>query len=145
MLFSASRQAGVRFAVLLEKRFALAARKRKSSVARRKRLKKCPAALANPLRPPQQRRRTQLQHPQRLIRVPRQLFKAVIRNLPPEIIAGHILDFVRFVEHHRRIFRQDAAEIVMLQRQIREKQMMIHDDQVGFVRPARASRSGNTR
>ena len=42
---------------------------------------------------------------------------------------------MRFVEHHRRIFRQNTAEIILLQRQIREKQMMIHDDQVGILRP----------
>ena len=31
-----------------------------------------------------------------------------------------------------RIFRQNTSEIVLLQRQIREKQMMIHDNQIGF-------------
>ena len=39
---------------------------------------------------------------------------------------------MRFIKNNRRIFRQDAPEIVLLQRQVREKQMVIHDDQVGL-------------
>jgi hypothetical protein len=111
-----------------------ASRERKPPVACREAIKKCPVALANALRPPQECRRPQMRQPHRLIRVPRQLFKSKIGNLPPKIIAGHILHLVRFVKHYRRIFRQYAPEIILLQRQIREKQMVIHDNQVRILR-----------
>src|SRR5713226_2604696 len=75
-----------------------------------------------------------MQHAQRLIRIARQLFEPVIRNLPPEIVTGHVFHFVGFVENHCRVFRQDASEIVLLQRQVRKKQMVVHDDQVRFLR-----------
>ncbi len=75
-----------------------------------------------------------MQQAQRLIGIARQLLEPEIRYLPPEIIAGHVFHFMRFVENHRRIFRQDAAEIVLLQRQVRKEQMVIHDNQVGFLR-----------
>src|SRR6266852_3543687 len=129
------RQRVVAFAMLLQKRLALLSFEWIAPIPRRKRLEKCPAALANPLRPPQQRRRPQSQQPQSLVRVSRQLLKPVIRNLPPKIIAGHVLHLVCFVKHHRRIFRQDASEIVLLQRQVRKKQVMVHDDQIRFLRP----------
>src|SRR5256884_4560971 len=47
---------------------------------------------------------------------------------------------MRFIEDHGRIFRQDAAEVVLLQRQIREEEVMVHDNQVGFLRPLVHSR-----
>ena len=50
----------------------------------------------------------------------------------PKIIAGDVLDFVRLVEHHRAVFGKHAAEIVLLEREVGEKKMVIHDDQVGF-------------
>src|SRR5256885_116993 len=104
-------------------------------IPRREPIKKRPALFPDSLRAPQQSRRTESEHSQCDVRVPRQLFKSVVRNLPPKIIAGHVLHFVRFVKHHRGIFRQDAPEIVLLQRQVREKQMVIDDDQVRFARP----------
>src|SRR5882762_5926 len=74
-----------------------------------------------------------MQQAQRLIGIAGQLFEPEIRNLPPEIVAGHVFHLVRFVENHRRVFRQNAAEIVLLQRQVCKEQMMIYDDQVGFL------------
>ena len=68
-----------------------------------------------------------------MIGVPGQLFKAVIGNLAAEVIAGHVFDFVGFVENDGGIFRQDAAEIVLLESQVGEKQMVIDDDEVGFL------------
>ena len=50
--------------------------------------------------------------------------------MPPEVIAGHVFDLVRFVEYDRRILRQNAAKIVLAQRQVGEKQMMIDDDHI---------------
>ena len=38
---------------------------------------------------------------------------------------------MRFVEHDGGIFGKDAAEVVLLEREVGEKQMVIHDDQVG--------------
>src|SRR5256885_12294216 len=69
-----------------------------------------------------------MQQAQRLIGIAGQFFESEIRNLPSEIIAGHVFHLVRFVEHHRRIFRQNAAEIVLLERQVGKEQMVIHDD-----------------
>ena len=75
-----------------------------------------------------------MQQPQRLVRVPRQLLEPEIRNLSPEIFARHVFHLMRFVEHDGRILRQNAAEIVLLQRQIGKEQMMVDNDQVGFFR-----------
>src|SRR5438876_9144396 len=74
-----------------------------------------------------------MQKAQRLVRIARQLFEPEIRNLPPKIIAGYVFHLVGFIENYRRIFRQDAAEIVLLQRQVRKEQMVIDDDQVSFL------------
>ena len=41
---------------------------------------------------------------------------------------------MRFVENHRGVLRQDAAEIVAAQREISEEKMMVHDDQIRFRR-----------
>ena len=43
---------------------------------------------------------------------------------------------MRFIKHHSGIFRQNAAKIIVLQCQIREKQMMIDDDQIRIARPS---------
>ena len=64
--------------------------------------------------------------------VARQLVETIIGNLPAEIIAGDILDFVRLVENYRAVFGKHAAEIILLEREIGEKKMVIHDDQVGL-------------
>ena len=42
---------------------------------------------------------------------------------------------MRFIENDGGIFGQDRAEIVLADGEIGEKEMMIDDDQVGFVRP----------
>ena len=47
---------------------------------------------------------------------------------------GHVLDLVGFVEDHRGVFGDDAAEVVVLYRQVGEEQMVIDDDDVAFVR-----------
>src|ERR1700682_5585285 len=39
---------------------------------------------------------------------------------------------MRFIKYHRRILRQDAAEVVLLEGEVRKKQMMIYDDQIRF-------------
>ena len=39
---------------------------------------------------------------------------------------------MRFVENHGAVFGKHAAEIVLLERQVGEKKMVIHDDQVGL-------------
>ncbi len=41
---------------------------------------------------------------------------------------------MRLVEDHRRVFRQDAPEIILLERQIGEEEMMVHDDKIGVLR-----------
>jgi hypothetical protein len=64
-----------------------------------------------------------------------QLLEAVIADGDAEILPGYVLDFVRFVEHHRVIFGQDAAFGItilqhLLQRQIGEEQVMVDDHDV---------------
>ena len=119
--------------MLLEKSVALVAGKRKTAVARRKRIEEGAVLLANSLGAAQNRGRAELEEPQGLIRVPGQLFETVIGNLAPEVIAGHVFDFMGFVEDHGGVFREDAAEIVVLEGQVGEKQMMIDDDEIGFL------------
>src|SRR5258708_20242164 len=75
-----------------------------------------------------------MQQAHHLIGIARQLLEPEIRNLPSEIVAGHVFHLVSFIEYHRRVFRQDATKIVLLQRQVRKKQMMVYDDQIGFLR-----------
>ena len=70
-----------------------------------------------------------------MIGIAGQFFESEIRNLPSEIIAGHVFHLVCFVEHHCRIFRQNAAEIVLLERQVGKEQMVIHNDQIGLFGP----------
>src|SRR5882757_5407539 len=109
--------------MLLKERLALVSFEGISSIPRSENIEKSPATLANPLRSPQQRRRSQMQQPHADVRIARQFLETVIRNLPAKVIAGHVFHLVRFIEDHRRIFRQNAAEIILLQRQVGEKQM----------------------
>jgi hypothetical protein len=39
---------------------------------------------------------------------------------------------VGFIEHNSRILGQNATEIVLLQSQICEKEVVIHDDEIGI-------------
>ncbi len=41
---------------------------------------------------------------------------------------------MRLVKHHGGVLGNDAAEVLVLHRQVREKQVMIHDDDVALVR-----------
>ncbi len=121
--------------MLLKERLALVSFEGIPSIPRGENIKKSAAALANPLRSPQQRRRSQMQQPHADVRIARQFLETVIRNLPAKVIAGHVFHLMRFIENHCRILRQNAAEIVLLQRQVSEEKMMIHDDQVRFLGP----------
>src|SRR5579862_4680538 len=130
-----ARQLLITFQVPLEKRAALSLLKRKAPFALRKSFKETVPSLTHPAQIPPKLRRRNLQHPQRVLRVARQLVEAVTRNLPAEIVARHILDFVRLVEHHRRILRKNRPEIVLADRQVRKKERVIHDNQIRFLRP----------
>ena len=57
-----------------------------------------------------------------------------------EVFPDHIFDFVRLVEHHRGVLRDDAAEVLVLHRQVREEKVMIHDDDVALHARAGAFR-----
>ena len=98
-------QSVITFAMLLKEGFALVSFERISAVACRERIKKCSAALANPLRFSQQRRGPEVQQPHANVGVARQFLETIVRNLPAKIVAGHVFHFVRFVKHHRGIFR----------------------------------------
>ncbi len=60
----------------------------------------------------------------------------VVADAHAEVFAGHVFDLVRFVEHHGGVFGNDAAEIVVLHRQVGEEQVMIDDDDVALMRAA---------
>ena len=68
-----------------------------------------------------------------MVRIAGQFFKTVIGNLAAEVITGHVFNFVGLVENYRGVFRKDAAEIVLLQGKVGEKQVVIDDDEVGFL------------
>ena len=64
-----------------------------------------------------------------------QFLEPVVAYRNAEILAGHLFDFVRLVENHRMIFGQDAAFVVfVLERQVREKQVMVDNDDVALLR-----------
>src|SRR5262249_40194477 len=58
-------------------------------------------------------------------------FKAIVGNLAAEIVARDVFHFMRFIENDGGIFGKDAAEVVLLEREVGEKEMVIHDDEVG--------------
>ena len=63
-----------------------------------------------------------------------QLLKLVVAHADAEVSSRDVFDLVRFVENHRGVLRDDAAEILVLHRQVREEQVMIDDDDVALVR-----------
>ncbi len=111
----------VRFAVAFEERLAFGRAEGEASLAFRKILEECAAAFAHAHQVLAQRRGFDPQHAQQIFRIARQFFEAVARNLAAEIVARHVFDFVRFVEHHGRIFRQDRAEIILANGEVGEK------------------------
>ena len=52
-----------------------------------------------------------------------------------EILPRYVLNLVGLIENHRRIVGDDAAEVLVLHRQVGEKQMMVHDHHVALMRP----------
>src|SRR4029077_15402203 len=99
-----------------EERLPLGRLKRVAPFSLREILEEAPPALAHPRQMFPQRACLDSQHAQHVLRVARTLLEPVARYLPSEIVAGHILDFVRFVEYHCRIFRQDRTKIVLADR-----------------------------
>ena len=121
--------------MLLQKCFSFRRAKREPPFALRKILEKAPPSFTHARQMLANRPRFDPQHSQHVFGVARKFLELIARNAPPKVIARHIFDLVRLVEHHRRIFRQDGPEIVLPYRQVRKKQMMIHDNQVRFLRP----------
>src|ERR1700733_12976476 len=68
--------------------------------------------------------------------VAHQFLELIAADAHAEILARDVFDLVRFVENYRGVFRNDAAEVVVLHRQVREEQMVIDDDDVALVRAA---------
>ena len=66
--------------------------------------------------------------------VARQFFELVAGNRHAEILPGDVLHIVRFIEDHGVIFGNNAGQILALHRQIGEQQVVIDDDDVGFLR-----------
>jgi hypothetical protein len=59
-----------------------------------------------------------------------QIVDHVIAHGQPEILAGHILKFMGFVEDDRFVLGNDGREIVFLHRQVGEEQVMVDDNDV---------------
>ena len=68
-----------------------------------------------------------------------QIVELIAGNGHAEILPGDVLDFVRFIEDHGGVVGNDAAALVAFHRQIGEKQVMIDDDDVAFLRASDAS------
>src|SRR5258708_36944930 len=100
--------------MLLQERLAFVSFEGITAVAPGESIENHAAPLANPLRSPQQRWRPEVQHPHEQVGVAGQFLEAVVRNLPAKIIAGYVLHLMGFIKNHRRIFREDAAEVVLL-------------------------------
>ena len=94
----------------------------------RETLKETAGTFAQPRQMPAQRRCIDLQDAQHIVRVARQLLEAITGKLASEIIAGHILDFMGLIEDHGGIFRQDRTEILLANREVGEKKMVIDDN-----------------
>ena len=76
---------------------------------------------------------------ERGLNVTSQIVEAQIADRDSEVAAGHVFELMSFVEDHGRAIRQDAGvgRIVghQLNRQVGEKQVMVHDDDVALHRP----------
>ena len=125
----------VRLAILIEEGMSFGGTEGIAALALGETLEEGAGPLAQAREMLAQRRGLDAQDAKHAFRVAREFFEAVARKLTAEIIARHVFDFVRFIENDRGIFGQDRAEIVLADGEIGEKEMMIHDDQVGFVRP----------
>ncbi len=91
-------------------------------------------AIVQRVQHPIQLARSKLLGPRNQRDIAPQLLELVVAHSHAEIFPGHILDLVRLVEHHRGVIRDDAAEVLVLHRQVGEEQVMIHDDDVALVR-----------
>ncbi len=58
-----------------------------------------------------------------------------IADRHPEILSGDVFDFVRFIKDDGGIVGQNGAERLLFHREVREKQMVVDDDQIAFERP----------
>jgi hypothetical protein len=69
-----------------------------------------------------------------------QLLQTVVADGNAEVLGGDVFDVVGFVEHHGVVCRQDSALVVFVpEGQVREKQVVIDDDDVALRPPAGAS------
>ena len=107
--------------IAFEERFALRGTERKAPFALGKRFEKCASAFADAHQMLAQGRGFDFQDAQHRFGVAHQLVELVTGNTAAEIVARDVFDFVGFVKHHRGIFRQDGAEIVLTNRQVCEK------------------------
>src|ERR1017187_7796363 len=95
-----------------------------------------PGKFARPLQDAVQFRRAELLHPADRAQIPAQVLYAVIADADAEVLAHYVFDLVRLVEHYRVIGGQYAALVVLiLQREIGEKEVVVDDDDVAFQRP----------
>ena len=80
--------------------------------------------------------RRQARRPHLLLHVGKQQLDLAAAAADAEEFAGQVRQLVRFVEDQRIHARQQVAETVLFERQVRQQQMMIDDHDVGFLRRA---------
>ena len=80
----------------------------------------------------QRRRRWRAPLRELLARVAHQQFHLAAAEARAEELRGEIRDLVRLVDDHRVRRAEQVAEAVFLERQVREQQMVIDDDDVGL-------------
>src|SRR5277367_3543657 len=66
--------------------------------------------------------------------VANQFLELVAGNGDSEILACYLFHFVGLIENHRSVLGDDAARLPFLDREVREEQMVIDDDDVAFER-----------
>ena len=49
-----------------------------------------------------------------------------------EVLAGDIFNLMRFIENDGCVFGNDGPELFFLQREVRKKEVMVHDDDVAL-------------
>ena len=79
-----------------------------------KRPKKCAGEFVQALQDAVQLRRAELLHAAEHAEVAAQILEAVVADRDAEVLAGDVLDLVRFVEDHGVVVGEDAALVVLV-------------------------------
>jgi hypothetical protein len=117
----------------IEERSALGFIEGIAAFAFRKRFEEMTGTLAKLNNAAEKRRSIEAGEAKNDLGIARELLEAVAGDLAAEIIAGHRFDFVGFVENDGGVIGEDRAEIVLADGEIGEEEMVIDDDEIGFM------------